>query len=90
MRPCAPLTHERRMTANSSTTNKARSVQASEERKAQLALRLQREVRMKPHEALAMAKQILASPAASGVDVAVRHTLRVSSMAVGASPCAAP
>ena len=53
------------------TTEVARRIANAEEVKAQLCVRLQKELRMKPHEAVASAKAILSRPEASSTDFAV-------------------
>jgi hypothetical protein len=47
----------------------AKRLHDTETKKALLAMRLQRELRMKPHEAVAVAKSLLAQPAVSRMDL---------------------
>jgi hypothetical protein len=47
----------------------ARRLQDSETKKALLAMRLQRELRMKPHEAVSVAKSLLTQPAVAHMDL---------------------
>ncbi len=50
---------------------KARRIANVEEMKAVLVIRLQKELRLRPHEAVASAKRILALPDAASIDAAV-------------------